>query len=186
MALTDYGGRLSEPTHSEPKSEVTETWEGNSFSHLAGRSRVRTCSWPETAKQHHLQRRDPSISVSKCKFQSKCSLLCMDRLVSCMLGYCSWPLFVTPVSFLLGSLVSQAGWYDAASLKLYKPYSIRWPLPVVHLGFGTRVPWDLKESEMYLLTLLLRVITDLIFIGLWQNLTITVEVLSLNVLTWYF
>lgn len=50
-------------------------------------------------------------------------------------------------------------------LKIHKPNSIRLPLPVVHLGFGTRVPWDLKGFEVYLLTiLLLRVITDLIFI----------------------
>lgn len=127
------------------------------------------------------------ISVSRYKFQSVCSLLCVDRLFSYMCEHCSWPLVVTPVSFLPGSLISRAGWYDAASLKIHKPHSIRLPLPVIHLGFGTRVLWDLKRFEMYLLTVfLLGVITDLIFIGLWQNMAITVEVPSFNVLTWYF
>lgn len=136
---------------------------------------------------HHLWRQDPSMSVSKCKFSLKCSFLCMDRLVSCMFEFCSWPLVVIPVCFLPGSLVGRAGWYDAAALKLHKPYSICLLLPVVHLGFSTTVPGGLKGFEMYLLTLFLSgIITDLTFTGLWQSMDITVEVPSFNVLTWYF
>lgn len=37
-------------------------------------------------------------------FQSECSLLCMDRLFSCMFEYCSWPLASSLVSFPSGSL----------------------------------------------------------------------------------
>lgn len=94
---------------------------------------------------------------------------------------------VTPVSLLPGSLVGRAGWDDAAPLQVHEPYSIRPPLPVIHLGFGARVLWDLKRFEMYLLTVfLLGFITDLIFIGLWQNMAITLEVPSFNVFNLVF